>query len=85
MTNYEINFKKIVQYTEGFTLNIVDVPLSQVYQDLYEPHNVSVIIDPEWKETNFSTIKDNKDSIWLFSTSKRDKIIDELRSRQFLD
>lgn len=63
MTNYEINFKKTVQFVKGFSLNIVDVPVSQISQDIYEPEHVTVTTDPDWKETNFGTIKDNRDSV----------------------
>lgn len=78
MTKYEIRFKEFVQSREAFVLNIMNVPVSQIYQDNYEPQSITVTIDPDWTETNFDTIIDSEDSIWLYPLSLKDTVIKRL-------
>lgn len=79
MTNYEIRFKEIVQFNKGFALNIMNVPVSQIYEDYYEPHNVTVTIDPDWTEPDFGTLVDNADNMWLFPLSQKGTITKNLQ------
>ena len=79
MTNYEIRFKEIVQFSKGYALNIMNVPISQIYEDFYEPHSVTVTIDPDWADANFSTLIDNDDNMWLFPLSLKDTITKRLQ------
>lgn len=78
MTNYEIRFKEIVQFKQSFVLNIINVPISQIYEDFYEPHSVTVTIDPDWTEPDFGTLVDNTDSMWLFPLSLKDTVTKKL-------
>jgi len=79
MTNYEIRFKEIVQFTKGFALNIMNVPISQIYEDFYEPHNVTITIDPDWTGPDFGTLVDIDDSLWLYPLSLKNNIIKRLQ------
>lgn len=79
MTNYEIRFKEIVQFRQGYALNIMNVPLSQVYEDYYEPHNVTITIDPDWTEIDFDTLIDNDDYLWLYPLSQKDGVTKKLQ------
>lgn len=84
MTKYRIDFEKVVQFTEGFALNILDIPISQIFYDFYD-EIVIVTIEPSWKDKNFETIKDNNDYLWLYPSSKKDEVIKELREKLFLN
>lgn len=83
MTKYRIDFKILVQFTDGFALNVVDVPISQIFYDFHDKMLI-VTIDPSWKESNFDIIKDNQDYLWLFPISKKNEVLDELRAKLFL-
>jgi hypothetical protein len=78
MTNYEINFKDNVRRIKGYAMNIMNVPITQIYEDLYQDHNVTVTIDPEWTEANFATLIDIDDFLWLFPLPRKDAVTKEL-------
>lgn len=79
MTNYEIKFKDNLRYVKGYALNIMNVPITQIYEDFYQDHNVTVTIDPDWTEEDFATLIDIDDYLWLFPLSRRYAVTKELR------
>lgn len=79
MTNYEIQFKDNVTFNKGYALNIMNVPITQIYEDFYIDHEVTVTIDPDWTEEDFATLIDIDDYLWLFPLSRIDAVTKELR------
>lgn len=84
MTNYEIQFGKIVRFIKGNTLNILDTPISNIIQDPISPENITVIIYSGWGAANFDTIIDKDEGIWLFAFNKKDMMIKKLKELEML-
>jgi len=84
ITNYEIQFGKIVRFNKGKSLMILDVPISHIFQDPIVPEHITVIIDSGWGAANFDTIVDNVEDIWLFAFNKKDMVIKKLKKLERL-
>lgn len=79
MTNYEIQFEKIVRFIKGKSLIILDVPISSITQDPISDEHITVIIDSGWGAANFDTVVSKDGSIWLAAFNKKDIVIKKLK------
>jgi hypothetical protein len=80
MTRYEIKFKDNIQHSKGYALNIMNVPISQIYEEFHLDNDIIVTIDPDWTEEDFATLIDFDDYLWLFPLSRKSAVIKELQN-----